>query len=161
WHERDPEGSSLNYAKCRAATAAHNRERALLRRVRGWLPSRWYPVDHAARVIHNTPSKNPGAVYGADFDLGMSGRSFGSLLGFPGVPTVAACFLAVLAAAGALSLPEVLDSAEAMRRLRRWAPFRPTAHTWYTFRKRLPGWVLRLAGRRGRGGYRYRISASA
>jgi hypothetical protein len=51
-HDRDPKMSEKNYRKLRAATSRFNRMMGEVRRWREWLPTRWYAVDHARRIIY-------------------------------------------------------------------------------------------------------------
>ena len=63
--ERDPAMALRNRKRCRAGTARSNRERAFARRLRELLPSKWYAVDVAARVVVNVPHRKRWQVYAA------------------------------------------------------------------------------------------------
>ena len=125
-HDRDPAMSRRNYARCRVATAVSNRERAACRRLREWLPSLWYPVDLARRVVHIAPVRKRWQVYrafGVTTDAGgCNGKAFESAaLGWPGVRLFGACVLAVLADAnGWLPTPDLVDGVRRLRAARGW-----------------------------------------
>jgi len=55
WHQRNPERSKRQHARAGAATATHNRERGRVIRALRLLPSKWYPVNLAARTTINFP----------------------------------------------------------------------------------------------------------
>lgn len=103
-HKNDPEMSARNRIACSAATAEHNRLRSRVRRTLGWLPTRWYGVDHVNRCIHNQPSKVRAGVWrqlGFDFYIALNGRGVDSLvLGFASMPLLQALILHVLIEAG-------------------------------------------------------------
>ncbi len=99
-HERDPKMSERNFASMRRGTAEHNRLRSRIRRQTDWLDSRWYPVDHAARLIHNKPQRNRYLVWPAmGFDVPVEANGEGAdaaALGWPGQTAPGALILDVL-----------------------------------------------------------------
>jgi hypothetical protein len=112
----DPEKSAANYRAASAATAAFNRERAAVRRALGVLPTRWYAVDLANRVIVNSPGRKFHDVTGMP-PLANGSGVVGWRLGWPGVPAVTACLLAALARVhGPRSWPAIVRLVEAVRR---------------------------------------------
>lgn len=123
-HERDPAMSRRNRRQASRATAQSNRERAACRRLREWLPSKWYPVDVAARVIHNTPFRKRWQCYAAHglegCDRGGNGRGFESAaLGWPGANDGEAFILAALYGAGWLTIDRLAALASTLREQRR------------------------------------------
>ena len=145
-HERNPAMSAANYAACRAATAAFNRETAAVRRVLTYLPTRWYPVDHARRLIGNQPRRQRWQVY-RDCGLDASADNWrwcrSASLGWPGMPLICACVLHVLSERGPTRTRDLLQPVAELRRRNGWRPYEPlqaglrTAAHW--LRKR--GWV--------------------
>jgi hypothetical protein len=123
WHERDPKGSARNYAKCRKATAAFNRDRGLVNRGRNVLPTHWYPVDFDGRRIHLAPRRMRWQVY-RDAGLDATADNWRSLLpaslGFPGVRLMPACILAVLADGRERRRMEIIAAVAELRRPRGW-----------------------------------------
>ncbi len=62
-HALSPKMSKSNRNAIRKITSIRNTEQAAVRRFLEWLPSYWYPVDHVAMVIHNTPYKSRRHLY--------------------------------------------------------------------------------------------------
>lgn len=164
-HERDPEMSRRNYAACREATARMNREKAAIRRQKGWLDSRWYPVDQARRVIVNQPFKKAWMVHGPGYrPVSRNGRGAdGAVLGWPTMPRLAACFLHVLSVGGDMTAEEIVHKATAMRLERGWGDEAVTIGAFYSFSSvmRRREWIVRFRPSGIRGKRRYRITKAA
>lgn len=132
-HDRDPAMSEDNFRRMREGTREHNRLRSRIRRATDWLDSRWYPVDLAAKVIHNLPQKHRTKVWAAvGFDAGPvaangEGRD-SAALGFLGRPFLEACILAALLEvenASGVWLRERVDAIRAAHGLPRLASVSP------------------------------------
>lgn len=100
-HADDPAMSDRNRAAMRAGTIEHNKLRSRIARATRWLGSRWYPVDHAARIIYNRPVRHRARVFAAmgfSVPVRLNGSgSFPAALGWPERTLLEACVLAVLA----------------------------------------------------------------
>lgn len=143
WHDRDPAGSARNYAKCRAATAAHNRLRSQVIRAKRYLPMAWYPVDYQKKVIINQPRRKRWMVYAdAGFPQAQehSVAFMAESLGWPGIRRGEACILTALLD-GPATILQLRDRVGQLRRLRSWRNPTPTLNAMRHF-----ACMLRAAG---------------
>jgi hypothetical protein len=155
WHERDPEGSVRNYEKCRAATAAFNRELSAIARATRYLDSRWYPVDHQERVIHNQPCRKRWQCFAA---FGVEDATFehrgidAAALGWPGLPLMQVLILTALATAPDMSSGQLAHSVGDLRRLYGFGSDDPLRTTIFSaaggLRRRDMILTLRIGGRK-------------
>jgi hypothetical protein len=129
WHLRDPKRSEEQLARAHRGTAAFNRQRAELRRLVGWLPCRWYPVDFERRVVLNAPCRKKLQAYrAAGFEPGTTreGPALAKAMGFPGRTASEACILAALLGPNReprwMTAAAVLADANAARQRRGWLP---------------------------------------
>src|SRR5258706_866663 len=112
-HERDPKMSERNRRNCSDATAEMNRMRGLIGRATGWLPSLWYAVDFARKLIHNEPHRERWRVYqaaGVECDSSSWRQALATAMGWPGRILLDACILTVLADTGPLPIDELLKA---------------------------------------------------
>jgi hypothetical protein len=139
-HDRDPEMSRKNYAACRAATSEHNRLRARLRRMREWLPTRWYPVDLRAGVIVNQPRRQEWQAYqlaGVDVSRDNWRHCHSIALGWPEIPRLHACIVRVLADRDELATADLFDAVRRLQAKFAW-PRVETKHVASWTRQRAP-----------------------
>lgn len=126
WHFANPDASRAAYVRAATATAATNRLRARIARIAHWLPTRWYPVDHANRLIYNEPRKHRWMIYEA---FGIDVEAVGwravrpAALGFPSRGLLQACVLAVLCDAGPMDSKAVQAAVRALRSRHGWSDF--------------------------------------
>jgi HNH endonuclease len=95
----DPSLDERNRKNQTAATVESNRLRGLIRRATSFLRWRWYPVDHARKVILNTPFRSRWQAFGPGAPRGGKNGDAATAcwaMGWPGRPLVEACVLRVL-----------------------------------------------------------------
>lgn len=98
-HSTHPEMSRKGYETVSKVTAEMNRQRAVLRRARGYVSSMWYAVDIKRRIVYNVAYRRKYKVYRA---WGVVPRhntvgNFGAaILGWPDLPFTSACILTCL-----------------------------------------------------------------
>jgi hypothetical protein len=161
--ERDPTMLTRNAANVAKAARRHNVERAMFRRLREWLPSKWYPVDFARRVIVNTPFAERWQVYQANgiaADHGGNGRAWESAsLGWPGVRIYEACILTVLHGRGWVESAALRRDVSDLRLNRGWSDVLQS--TLYSSTSHLAKAGLILVRRGGRHPSHYHIARAA
>jgi len=115
-HRRDPELTARNRQACLAAAGRSNRERAELRRRFEILPSKWYAVDLAAKIIVNRPTRKRYECVGDRPRLNGEGHE-AAMYGWPDVGGLAAAILAALAELGRPARwTEIRDAVLTLRR---------------------------------------------
>lgn len=95
----DPGLDDRNRRNAALATAECNRVRSQCRRLREYLPSRWYPVDFGWRIVVNSPHRHRRDVWPESFreHWKRNGRGAESAaIGFPSLPVLDAILLASL-----------------------------------------------------------------
>ena len=124
-HHDNPRWTARQHKKAAAACGVHNAQRALIHRLRNWLPTRWYPVDPDRRIIFNAPRRERWQIY-ADAGVQITGPVangkgyFAAALGWPGV--LAASCMAALAAGPMLPWELWRETRSQFTRLRLPAP---------------------------------------
>ncbi|MFN0133451.1 MAG: HNH endonuclease signature motif containing protein [Phycisphaerales bacterium] len=167
WHDRNPDLSADAYRKCHAAAGERNRIVALTRRLREYLPSRWYPVDHEARVIYNTPKKVRFHVWlnfvpGIQQAIRPNGEGGdAAALGWPSIPAVDAMVLHALGLAN--GHPQTTAQlAEALRLIRKERGLPPNGDRFiYQITSRLGLAGMVVSRRDGRPNKLFRITERA
>lgn len=102
------------------ATAEHNRVRAEVRRLREWLPTKWYGVDFGAMLIVNVPQRKRSHVWPDHVrdHCAKNGRGADSAaVGFPGRSLFDAILLAVLVDRGEGRMSDLLVEIGRWRKL--------------------------------------------
>lgn len=143
----DPELDANNRRAQVRATIATNRQRGRVNRARNWLPTRWYPVDLAARVVVNLPCRSrvllfrhyAGAVQSAN-GAGLAG----AWLGWPGLPALDAMMLTSLAGGATLDAQGLRRAVEELNALYLWrqsGPARLSTYYCAVSRLRARGWL--------------------
>jgi hypothetical protein len=117
YHRLRPEMSRENRIACGRATTEHNKLRGRLRRLASFLPTRWYPVDHEQRQIHNRPRRERWQVL-HDFGVACGPNSwrrwFPAAVGYPDLIAGDASMLAALGS-DPLRANEILAAANLLR----------------------------------------------
>lgn len=116
----DPGLDDRNRINCARGAAESNRVRAMGRRIREWLPSRWYAVDHAGQIVVNDPKKKRAAIWPDEIRFAGTRNGHGAdaaAVGFPGLGLAEAIVLATLLDRGEMTAVAIRAEASRWRAL--------------------------------------------
>lgn len=132
----DPTLDERNHRAAAKGTAKCNVERSRIKRALAYLPTRWYPVDVARRIVINRPFRSRrqlGLAYAAGINGVKNGADvIGAWLGWAGMPAGQACILAVLSDGGPAEMPEIQRRVNELRDLHAWGTARLATATYYS-----------------------------
>jgi hypothetical protein len=129
WRQRKPDNWQVSKAKSLRACSRALRAKEIARKVLGFMPEMFYPVDHTKHEILNVPCHDKIDVYEAvGFDreemaAGMpkyhrGRRAAAAALGWPGMSVAEACVLVVMEGRGWCHHGDVLDKVRKVEMVR-------------------------------------------